>query len=203
MGLFLALHLSILAGPYGQQGLPALPGFLGLTVLLLHPATLCSFIFVFVPQWRSAWFPLSSVLRIHPCRSSGHWSTGPVCALATPVTLAPGHAFPLFCPSSLRASPAQSHSLAFTCCCICAVLRMHLSLGAKVLGPAEVLGVKSLYLPQEGLGVSLRQEFRVLQAHMSAHSLSHSLDIVSFLIPGTYNRDCRIWHWRGRGCLGF
>ena len=98
--------------------------------------------------------------------------------------------------SFLSKSLICSHSLAFTRCCICAVLRMRLSLGAKDLGPAEVLGVKSL-LPASGrtwggpetgvpspTGTYIPTQLEPLAGHCPFSSLEHRTGIVGYGIGG-------------------
>ena len=113
-------HLAVLEGPYGTAVSPALRAVHGPAVMLLHPAALVSFVFIFVLQWSCSGLPLGSA---PDSRLSGIW--GPqVCG----VCMYPdGYKclrpqdwhLPYFVLPALRDSPAQSHSLTFTCCCVC------------------------------------------------------------------------------------
>ena len=123
-------NLAVLEGPYGMAVSLALPALHRPAVMLLHPAALLSFMFVFVPQWRCSGLPLVSMLQIHPWEASGYLRyVGYVCTLmATNVSrprtgVCPILSFQLWETHLLSHTGSRSHAA------VCAVLGMHLSQG--------------------------------------------------------------------------
>ena len=113
-------HLAVLEGLYGTAVSPALPAVHGPAVTLLHPAALIYLVFVFVPQWRCSGLPLGSAPDSCPRGIRGPQVCG-VCMYPDGYKcLRPQDwHLPYVLLPALRDSPAQSHSLTFTRCCVC------------------------------------------------------------------------------------